>query len=107
MDVRRFDVFLVNLDPTVGSEIRKSRPCLIVSPDEMNAHVRTVVIAPLTSPAKSYPTRVPVTFQGKPGRVVVDQVRTVDKARLVNRLDRLTEAEAAAVLEVIREFFAP
>jgi mRNA interferase MazF len=105
--VSRFDVFLVNLDPTVGSEIRKSRPCVVVSPDEMNRHVRTVVVAPLTTAGRPYPSRVPVRFAGRDGQVVVDQLRTVDKTRLAKRLGALAPPEAAAVLDVLREFFAP
>jgi mRNA interferase MazF len=105
--VSRFDVFLVNLDPTVGSEIRKSRPCVIVSPDEMNRYVRTVVVAPLTTSGRPYPSRVPTRFAGKDGQVVIDQLRTVDSARLAKRLGALDPGEAAAVLEVLREFFAP
>ena len=107
MEVSRFDVFLVNLDPTVGSEIRKSRPCVVVSPDEMNRYVRTVVVAPLTTAGRPYPSRVPVRFAGKDGQVVVDQLRTVDKVPLARRLGALEPREAAAVLEVLREFFAP
>ena len=107
MAVGRFDVFLVNLDPTVGSEIRKSRPCVIVSPDEMNRHVRTVVVAPLTTARRPYPSRVPVRFAGKDGQVVIDQLRTVDKVRLAARLGALDPQEAAAVLVVLKEFFAP
>ena len=107
MGVRRFEVFLVNLDPTVGSEIRKARPCVVVSPDEMNRYVRTVVVAPLTTAGRPYPSRVPVRFSGKNGQVVVDQLRTVDKIRLARRLGALEPREAAAVLEVLREFFAP
>jgi len=103
----RFEVYLVNLDPTVGSEICKSRPCVIVSPDEMNRYVRTVVVAPLTTAGRPYPSRVPVRFAGKDGRVVVDQLRTVDKVRLARRLGALEAREAAAILEVLREFFAP
>jgi mRNA interferase MazF len=105
--VSRFDVFVVNLDPTVGREIRKSRPCVVVSPDEMNAYVRTVVVAPLTTAGRAYPSRVPTRFDGKDGQVVIDQLRTVDKTRLVKRLGELDPSEAAAVLDVLREFFAP
>jgi mRNA interferase MazF len=107
VEVSRFDVFLVNLDPTVGSEIRKSRPCVVVSPNEMNRHVRTVVVAPLTTAGRPYPSRVPVRFADNDGQVVVDQLRTVDKTRLVRRMGQLQAAEAAALLEVLREFFAP
>jgi mRNA interferase MazF len=105
--VARFDVFVVNLNPTIGSEIRKTRPCVVVSPNEMNRHVRTVVVAPLTTAGQSYPSRVPVRFEGKDGQVVIDQLRTVDKTRLAKRLGALGPEEAAAVLDVLREFFAP
>lgn len=105
--VSRFDVFLVNLDPTIGSEIRKARPCVVVSPDEMNRHIRTVVVAPLTTSGRTYPSRVPTSFAGRQGQVVIDQLRTVDKARLAKRLGALEPREAAQVLDVLREFFAP
>ena len=107
MGVRRFDVFLVNLDPTVGSEIRTSRPCVIVSPDEMNRYIRTVVVAPLTTASRPYPSRVEVRFAGKDGQVVIDQLRTVDKGRLAARLGVLDADEAASVLEVLKKLFAP
>ena len=96
---------LVTLDPSVGSEIRKTRPALVVSPDEMNAHIATVIIAPMTTKGRSYPTRVPCTFQGKSGKVVLDQLRTVDKARLVKRLGRLDAAVCKAVLDTLAELF--
>jgi mRNA interferase MazF len=105
--VARFDVFVVNLDHTIGSEIRKSRPCVVVSPDEMNRHIRTVVVAPLTTAGRPYPSRVTVRFAGKDGQIVIDQLRTVDKARLAKRLGALAPEEATAVLDVLREFFAP
>lgn len=104
--VRRFDVYLVNLDPTVGSEIRKKRPCVVVSPDEMNRHIQTVIVAPMTTKGRPYPTRVSCTFQGKSGQIVLDQVRTVDRSRLVKRMGRLTDGQASAVLEVLSEMFA-
>ena len=91
MDLKRFDVYLVNLDPTVGSEIQKTRPCLVVSPDEMNRHIATVMIAPMTTKGRPYPTRVACRFQGKEGQIVLDQLRTVDKVRLVKRLGRTFE----------------
>jgi mRNA interferase MazF len=81
--VKRFDVFLVNLDPTIGSEIKKTRPCVVVSPDEMNRHIATVIIAPMTTKGKAYPTRVVCQFQGKDGQIILDQIRTIDKTRLV------------------------
>lgn len=105
-DVRRFDVCLVNLDPTRGSEIRKTRPCVVVSPDEMNAHVRTVMIAPMTSARRAYPTRVNIAFKGRRGQVALDQIRTVDKSRLVTRLGRLPRARARDVSGVLVEMFA-
>jgi len=105
--VRRFDVFLVNLDPTVGSEIRKTRPCVVISPDEMNRWIRTVIIAPMTTKKRDYPTRVVSRFQGKDGQIVLDQIRTVDKTRLVKKLGRLDEAEQRAVLDTLAEMFVP
>jgi mRNA interferase MazF len=107
MVVKRFDVFLVNLDPTIGSEIRKSRPCLIISPDEMNRHIATVIVAPMTTKGRNYPTRVPCSFKGKDGQVVLDQIRTIDKARLIQRLGKLDVKTQEEVLSVIAEMFAP
>lgn len=107
MVVKRFDVFLVELDPTVGSEIRKTRPCVVVSPDNMNRFIRTVIVAPMTSRGNDYPTRVRCRFQSKEGQVVLDQIRTVDKARLVKKLGRLDQNAQAEVLEVLFEMFAP
>lgn len=106
MVAKRFDVFLVNLDPTVGSEIRKTRPCVIISPDEVNAHIRTVIVAPMTTKGQAYPTRVDCTFQRKRGRIVLDQIRTVDRSRLVKRLGKLTDVQASAVLKVLGAMFA-
>jgi mRNA interferase MazF len=105
--VSRFDVYLVNLDPTVGKEIKKTRPCVIVSPDEMNRYVRTVIVAPMTTKRRSYPTRVSLRFQRKDGQVVLDQLRTVDKARLVRRLGRLDGRTQPKVLAGLAEMFAP
>ncbi len=107
MAVRRFEVYLVNLDPTVGSEIQKTRPCLVVSPDEMNRHVRTVIVAPMTTRGQTYPTRVPCRFKGKDGQVVLDQVRTVDQSRLFRRLGRLDGKTGRVVLDVVREMVEP
>lgn len=104
--VVRFDVFLVDLDPTRGAEIRKARPCVVVSPDEANAAIRTVVVAPMTTGAHPYPTRIPVHFEGVSGHVVVDQLRTVDKARLLKRLGALKPAEQDEVLQALQAFFA-
>ena len=104
--IRRFDIVLVSLDPTVGSEIRKTRPCLVVSPDEMNRHVGTVIVAPMTRATKPYPTRVPIRFRRKNGQVALDQLRTVDKARLVRRLGAADAATAATVADVLVEMFS-
>jgi len=106
MVVSRFDIFLISLDPTQGSEICKTRPCLVVSPDEMNDHIRTVIVAPMTTKGRPYPTRVPCTFQGKRGQVVLDQIRTVDKTRLVRRLGTLSPGARNAILDTLQEMFA-
>jgi mRNA interferase MazF len=105
--VRRFDVFLVGLDPTVGSEIQKSRPCLIISPDEMNRHIQTVIIAPMTTRGRKYPTRIACEFQRKQGQIVLDQIRTVDKARLLRKLGRIDNQTQIEVLSVLQEMFSP
>ena len=107
MVIKRFEVYLVNLDPTVGSEIRQSRPCLIVSPDEMNRYIGTVIIAPMTTKGRDYPTRVLCTFKGKNGQVVLDQLRTVDKSRLIQKLGRIDNQAQEDVLSVLAESFAP
>lgn len=105
MEVNRFDVFLVALDPTVGHEIRKTRPCAVISPDEMNHNIGTVIIAPMTTKGRDYPTRVPCTFQGTDGQVVLDQIRTVDRTRLVKRLGRLSPSSGDRLLTVLGEMF--
>ena len=107
MEINRFDVYLVNLDPTVGREIRKTRPCLVVSPDELNHNIRTVIVAPMTAKGRLYPTRITCRFQGKQGQVVLDQLRTVDRARLVKRLGRLDKRTAVKLLGILQEMFAP
>jgi mRNA interferase MazF len=106
MVVSRFDVFLIRLDPTQGREIRKTRPCLIISPDEMNQHIDTVIIAPMTTKGRPYPTRVPVRFKAKTGQVVLDQIRTVDKSRLVKRVGKIEQMTRTQVLTVLAELFA-
>jgi mRNA interferase MazF len=103
---KRFDVYLVNLDPTIGSEIQKTRPCAVVSPDEMNRHIGTVIVAPMTTGGKAYPTRVACEFEGKAGLIVLDQLRTIDRTRLIKRLGRLADEEQGSVLQVIAEMFA-
>lgn len=107
MAVNRFEVYLINLDPTVGSEIQKTRPCLVVSPDEINHNLRTTIVAPLTTKGQPYPTRVPCRFKGKNGQVVLDQIRTVDRVRLIKKLGKIDSTTAAAVLDVLQEMFAP
>ncbi|WP_445637043.1 mRNA interferase [Nostoc sp. DSM 114161] len=104
--VRRFDVFLVNLDPTIGSEIQKTRPCVVISPDEMNRHISTVIVAPMTTKGQAYPTRIACEFQGKDGQIVLDQIRTVDKARLVKLLGQISDNEQRLVLDTLSEMFA-
>ncbi|MDP3480092.1 MAG: type II toxin-antitoxin system PemK/MazF family toxin [Desulfoprunum sp.] len=106
MEVKRFDVFLINLDPTIGHEIKKSRPCLVISPDEMNQNIATVIIAPMTTKSRNYPTRVSCTFQGTKGRVVLDQIRTVDKTRLIKKLGTIEKQAQQNVLAVLLELFA-
>ena len=105
MEVSRFDVFLVALDPTIGQEIKKTRPCVVLSPDEMNHYVGTVIIAPMTTKGRDYPTRVTCTFHGVEGQVVLDQLRTVDKTRLVKKLGRLSPPAAERVLDILIEMF--
>jgi mRNA interferase MazF len=103
----RFDVVLVALDPTVGSEMQKTRPYLVVSPDQINRHLATVIVAPMTSRARTYPFRVPCRFQGKSGQVALDQMRTVDKARIVRRLGAVGSSTQVSVLQVLQRMFAP
>lgn len=105
MEVNRFDVFLVALDPTIGREIKKTRPCAVISPDEMNHHIGTVLIAPMTSKGRDYPTRVHCTFQGVEGQIVLDQIRTVDKIRLVKKLGQLSSTVSDRILDVLIEMF--
>ena len=96
----------MNLDPTIGREIKKTRPCLIISPDEMNKYIATVIIAPMTAKGRSYPTRVPCEFQGKEGQIVLDHIRTVDKTRLVKKLGQINDATQKAVLILLAEMLA-
>jgi mRNA interferase MazF len=106
-DIRRGDVFLVSLDPTRGDEIQKTRPCVIVSPDELNANLRTFIVAPLTTGGHPYPFRVACKFQGRSGHIVLDQIRTVDRERLARRLGRLSSSTLARALAVLQEMFTP
>jgi mRNA interferase MazF len=106
MVINRFDVYLINLDPTVGSEIKKTRPCLIISPNEMNLHIRTVIVAPMTTAGKDYPTRVPCTFKKKMGQIVLDQIRTIDKKRLIKKLGMIDPGTQSEVISVLQRLFA-
>ncbi len=105
MRIKQYDLVLVNLDPTVGSEIKKTRPCVVISPDEMNKHLQTIVIAPLTSSLKAYPTRVEIIQTKIKGRVVLDQIRTVDRVRIIRKLGNLSKKEIGAVKSVIMETY--
>jgi len=104
--MKRFDVYLVNLDPTIGKEIKKTRPALIISPDEMNNHISTIIIAPMTTKGRSYPSRVFCRFQGKDGQIILDQIRTVDKIRLIKKLGRIDKKTSSKVLSVLQEMFS-
>ena len=104
--MKRFDVYLMNLDPTIGSEIRKTRPCLIISPDEMNRHIKTVIVAPMTSAGKDYPSRVPCNFRKKQGQIVLDQIRTLDKSRLIKKLGSIDSKAQLEVIATLQRLFA-
>jgi len=106
MGVKRFDVFLVNLDPTIGHEIKKTKPCLVISPDEMNKYISTVIVAPMTTKGRRYPSRIACKFHGRNGYVVLDQIRTVDKDRLVKKLGAINKKTQAEVLRVLQEMFS-
>jgi mRNA interferase MazF len=105
VEVKQYQIVLVNLDPTIGSEIQKTRPCVIISPNEMNDHLRTITIAPMTSSSKEYPTRVKVNHNGQQGWIVLDQIRTIDKVRIIKSFDSLTHSEIRACKRVIQETF--
>ncbi|MCD4833101.1 MAG: type II toxin-antitoxin system PemK/MazF family toxin [Bacteroidales bacterium] len=105
MAINQYEIVLVNLDPTIGSEIKKTRPCVVISPNEMNKYLNTIVIAPMTSQSKKYPTRVPVKHDSKKGWVVLDQIRTIDKQRIVKTLDNLTEKEIEKVKVILMETY--
>jgi len=106
MVIKRFDVCLIQLDPTIGSEIQKTRPCLVISPDEMNRWIRTLIVAPMTTKGRPYPTRVACEFQGKTGQIVLDQIRTIDRSRVVQKLGRIPAATQRDVLKTLAELFA-
>ncbi len=104
--MKRFDVYLVNLDPTVGHEIKKSRPCLIISPDELNRYISTIIVAPMTTKGRTYPTRIPCIFQDKKGQIILDQIRTVDKSRLLKRLGKIDIETQKEVFTVLANLFS-
>ena len=105
MDLKQYQIVLVNLDPTVGSEMKKTRPCVIISPNEMNKYLQTIVVAPMTSSSKAYPTRVEINHDKKKGWIVLDQIRTVDRQRIIKVFGNLTEKETTKVKQVLRETF--
>ncbi|MEN6332434.1 MAG: type II toxin-antitoxin system PemK/MazF family toxin [Smithella sp.] len=106
MVVNRFDVYLINLDPTIGSEIQKTRPCVIISPDEMNRYIHTVIVAPMTTAGREYPTRIKCEFKEKKGHIVLDQIRTIDKKRLIKKLGSLDSETQSKVISVLQRLFA-
>lgn len=106
-DVRRGDVFLISLDPTCGDEIQKTRPCVVVSPDELNTNLRTFIVVPLTTGGHPYPFRAPCKFQGRSGHIVLDQIRTVDRERLVRRLGKLSSSTLGRALAILQVMFTP
>lgn len=103
MVINQYEIFWVNLDPTIGHEIKKIRPCVIISPDEMNNNIDTVIIAPITSKSKNYPTRLKISLEKKDGWIVLDQIRTIDKQRLKDKLGKLEESETLKIKNVLKE----
>ena len=103
--VNQYDIVLVNLDPTIGSEMKKTRPCVVLSPNEMNRHLQTIIVAPMTSSSKPYPTRVEVRHNTSKGWIAIDQIRTIDRIRIVKRFERLSDKEVEKVKNVIQETF--
>ncbi len=105
MDLKQYQIVLVNLDPTMGSEIKKTRPCVIISPDEMNKFLRTIIIVPMTTSSKKYPTRIEVKYDRKTGWIIIDQIRTIDKQRIIKILGRLSQPEIKELKSVVKETF--
>lgn len=105
MELEQYSIILVNLDPTIGSEIKKTRPCVIVSPNEINKFLRTIVVAPMTTNLKNYPTRIKVKLNEKKGMIAIDQIRTIDKSRILKIFDKLTKSEIQKCKDIIRETF--
>lgn len=106
MVIRRFEVYLINLDPTIRKEIKKTRPCLIISPDDMNKYISTVIIAPMTAKGRNYPTRIACQFEGKDGQIVLDQIRTIDKVRIIRKLGKINTSMQKEVLTTLIELFS-
>ncbi|MCK5032450.1 MAG: type II toxin-antitoxin system PemK/MazF family toxin [Calditrichia bacterium] len=104
--MKRFEVYLINLDPTVGKEIKKTRPCLIISPDEMNEYISTVIVAPMTTRIRNYPSRITCNFKGTKGQIVLDQIRTVDKIRLIKKLGVIDDQSQNSVIQILQEMFS-
>lgn len=103
MVIRQYEVYLISLDPTIGHEIKKARPCVIISPDEMNKNISTVIIAPMTTQSRFYPTRIPLKFAGKEAWIVLDQLRTVDRKRLIEKLGEIDQKTINQVKSIIKE----
>ena len=105
MDIKQYQIVLVNLDPTIGSEIKKTKPCVVISPDEMNKFLRTIIVAPMTTKSRKYPTRIEVKHDNKMGWIVIDQIRTIDKQRIIKVLGNLSQPEIKETKSVIKETF--
>jgi mRNA interferase MazF len=105
MEIKQYDIILVNLDPTLGGEMKKTRPCVVLSPDEMNKHLRTIVIAPMTTTSRNYPTRVEIKHESKIGWIVLDQVRTIDRVRILKTLGKLSKPEIKEVKAILKETY--
>ncbi|MCC8369484.1 MAG: type II toxin-antitoxin system PemK/MazF family toxin [Rickettsia endosymbiont of Oxypoda opaca] len=105
VNVSRFDILLISLDPSQGAEIKKTRPCLVISPNEMNKYINTLIVAPMTSKIKNYPTRIPVTFDGKKGSIVLDQICTIDKSRIIKKLGVLDDKTITLVFKTLEKIF--
>ncbi len=103
MEINQYSIYLVNLDPTIGREIQKTRPCLVISPDEMNNYIKTIIIAPMTTKSRVYPTRVQTNLQGKDGWIVLDQIRTIDNTRIIRKLGEITSSQIMKVKSIIKE----
>lgn len=106
MVAKRFEVYLINLDPTIGHEIKKTPPCVIISPDEMNQYISSVIVAPMTTKGRKYPTRISCSFQGKQGQIILDHIRTVDQKRLVKKLGLISKSSQEKTLQIFKEMFA-